>query len=179
MVETKVTTMVIKVVDLGCEKCHKKIKRVLCDIPQIQNQTYDTKKNTVTITVVGCCPEKIKKKIYCKGGRTVKCVEILKEKPEPKQEKKKEPEPEKKKEPEPEKKKEPEPCTCCEKCRQGPCCHHFCIPTVPPYCPVPCRRAVCDIWEDGCCSCRSRGYYLCRSAYVCEEYYPSAPCTIM
>jgi hypothetical protein len=53
------------------------------------------------------------------------------------------------------------------------------MPTVPPYCPVPCRRAVCDIWEDGCCSCRSRGYYLCRSAYVCEEYYPSAPCTIM
>ncbi|KAJ6912344.1 hypothetical protein NC651_014909 [Populus alba x Populus x berolinensis] len=51
MVETKVTTMVIKV-DLGCEKCQKKIKRVLCAIPQIQNQTYDKKKNTVTITVV-------------------------------------------------------------------------------------------------------------------------------
>ncbi|KAJ6992024.1 hypothetical protein NC653_015394 [Populus alba x Populus x berolinensis] len=72
MVETQVTTMVIKVIDLGCEKCHKKIKKVLCGIPQIQNQTYDQKKNTVTITVVGCCPEKIKKKIYCKGeGQSV------------------------------------------------------------------------------------------------------------
>ncbi|KAI5583471.1 hypothetical protein POPTR_006G019600v4 [Populus trichocarpa] len=126
--------MVIKVVDLGCEKCHKKIKRVLCAIPQIQNQTYDKKENTVTITVVGFCPEKIKKKIYCKGGRTVKCVEI---KPPPK------PKPE----PKPEPKPKPEPCPCCEKCRRGPCCHHYCMPTVPPYCPVPCRRAVCDIWE--------------------------------
>eukprot|EP00258_Populus_trichocarpa_P043566 XP_024459585.1 protein PYRICULARIA ORYZAE RESISTANCE 21 isoform X3 [Populus trichocarpa] len=187
MVETKVTEMVIKVVDLGCEKCHKKIKRVLCAIPQIQNQTYDKKENTVTITVVGCCPEKIKKKIYCKGGRTVKCVEIKpppKEKQEKKPEKKKpEAKPEEKPEPKPKLEKEPEPkpkpCTCCEKCRRGPCCHHFCMPTVPPYCPVPCRRAVCDIWEDGCCSCRSRGYYVCRSAYVCEEYYPSAPCTVM
>jgi hypothetical protein len=26
--------MEIKVVDLGCEKCHKKIKRVLCAIPR-------------------------------------------------------------------------------------------------------------------------------------------------
>jgi hypothetical protein len=26
--------MVIKVVDLGCEKCHKKIKKVLCGIPR-------------------------------------------------------------------------------------------------------------------------------------------------
>ncbi|KAL9398088.1 hypothetical protein Peur_007049 [Populus x canadensis] len=68
--------MEIKVVDLGCEKCHKKIKRVLCAIPQIQNQEYVEKENTVTITVVGCCPEKIKKKIYCKGGPTVMCVKI-------------------------------------------------------------------------------------------------------
>ncbi|KAJ6992041.1 protein PYRICULARIA ORYZAE RESISTANCE 21-like isoform X2 [Populus alba x Populus x berolinensis] len=76
MVETQVTKMVIKV-DLGCEKYHKKIKKVLCAIPQIQNQIYDKKENTVTITVVCCCPEKIKKKIYCKGGKAVKCIEIL------------------------------------------------------------------------------------------------------
>ena len=121
----------------------------------------------MTITVVGCCPEKIKKKIYSKGGRTVKCVEI-KPPPKEKQEKK----PEKKV---PETKQEPKPCTCCEKCRRGPCCHHFCMPTVPPYCHVP---SECDKWGDGCCSCRSRGYYVCRSAYVCEEYYPPT-CTIM
>jgi hypothetical protein len=53
------------------------------------------------------------------------------------------------------------------------------MPTVPAYCDVPCRRSECDIWGDGCCSCRSRGYYVCRSAYVYEDYYPSAPCTIM
>ncbi|XP_011010370.1 PREDICTED: uncharacterized protein LOC105115225 [Populus euphratica] len=142
MAETKVTTMVIKVVDLGCEKCHKKIKRVLCDIPQIQNQTYDKKENTVTITVVCCCPEKIKKKIYSKGGPTVKCVEI---KPPPAKNSKTDPEPKKKPEPKQKPEPKPKPCTCCEKS----------------------------------CSCRSRGYYVCRSAYVCEEYYPSAPCTIM
>jgi hypothetical protein len=36
----------------------------------------------VKITVVGCCPEKIKKKIYCKGGRTVTCIQIIK-RPDP------------------------------------------------------------------------------------------------
>ncbi|KAJ6921591.1 hypothetical protein NC652_015494 [Populus alba x Populus x berolinensis] len=116
----QVTTMVIKVVDLGCEKCHKKIKRVLCAIPQIQNQTYDQKKNTVTITVVGCCPEKIKKKIYCKGGECVKCIEI----PPP-------PSPPCLPPPLP---PPPPPCTCCEKCRRGPCCHQCCMPTPPAKC---------------------------------------------
>ncbi|XP_011004525.1 PREDICTED: uncharacterized protein LOC105110998 isoform X2 [Populus euphratica] len=190
MAETKITTMEIKVVDLGCEKCHKKIKTVLCAIPQIQNQTYDKKENTVTITVVCCCPEKIKKKIYCKGGRTVKCVEIKLPPTVTTCEKD-------------DKGKPPpittttttttttatatatatttptSPCTCCEKCRRGPCCFHFCMLTVPPYCYVPCRMSECDVWGDGCCSCRSRGYYVCRSAYVYEEYYTSAPCTIM
>ncbi|KAJ6912356.1 protein PYRICULARIA ORYZAE RESISTANCE 21-like isoform X1 [Populus alba x Populus x berolinensis] len=171
MVETQVTEMVIKV-DLGCDKCHKKIKKVLCAIPQIQNQAYDKKKNTVTITVVCCCPEKIKTKIYCKGGKAVKCIEI----------------------PPPTiidpptttptiiinitppatTTTPPPPCTCCEKCRGGPCCHHFCVPIVPPYCYVPCRRSECDIWGDGCCSCRSRGYYVCRSVYVCEDYPPKS-----
>ncbi|XP_061963402.1 protein PYRICULARIA ORYZAE RESISTANCE 21-like isoform X3 [Populus nigra] len=174
MVETKVTTMVIKVVDLGCEKCHKKIKRVLCAIPQIQNQIYDKKANTVTITVVCCSPEKIKKKIYCKGGEAVKCIEIkLPPTPPPSP-----PPPPPTPPPSPPPTPPPCTCTCCEKCRRGPCCHHFCMPTVPPYCHVPCRRAVCDIWEDGCCSCRSRGYYVCRSLYVYEEYY-SPTCKIM
>ncbi|KAL9361170.1 hypothetical protein Peur_043955 [Populus x canadensis] len=142
MVETKVTEMVIKVVDLGCEKCHKKIKKVLCGIPQIQNQTYDKKENTVTITVVGCCPEKIKKKIYCKGGRIVTCIQIIK-RPDP----------------------EPPKQETVVVVNIAFECNHFCMPTVSPYCPVPCRRSECDIWGDGCCSCRS----VCRSAYVCED----------
>nr|XP_034919883.1 protein PYRICULARIA ORYZAE RESISTANCE 21-like isoform X1 [Populus alba] len=182
------TTMVIKA-DLGCEKCHKKIKKVLCAIPQIQNQTYDKKKNTVTITVVCCCPEKIKTKIYCKGGKAVKCIEIPPPPPSPPKSTPPPPKSTPLPSPPPPKstpplsppqspKPEPPPCKCCEKCRRGPCCNYFCMPIVPPYCYAPCRRSECDIWGDGCCSCRSRGYSVCRSVYVYEEYYTST-CKIM
>ncbi|KAG5242411.1 hypothetical protein OIU78_003806 [Salix suchowensis] len=83
MAEKKVTTMVIKV-DLECEKCHRKIKKVLCRIPQIQNQMYDKKAGTVTITVFCCSPEKVREKIICKGGEAVKSIEIkVPEKPKP------------------------------------------------------------------------------------------------
>ncbi|KAJ6992035.1 hypothetical protein NC653_015400 [Populus alba x Populus x berolinensis] len=113
----------------------------------------------------------IKTKIYCKGGKAVKCIEI--------------PPPTITNPPTttstiiinitpPATTTPPPPCTCCEKCRGGPCCHHFCMPTVPPYCYVPCRRSECDIWGDGCCSCRSRGYYVCRSVCVCEDYPPKS-----
>jgi len=133
--------------------------------------------------VVCCCPEKIMKKIHCKGGRTIKCIQIKPPKdPKPPQDPKppKDPKPPQDPKP-PEDPKLPEPhrCTCCEKCRRGPCCHHFCMPTVPPYCHVPCRRSECDMWGDGCCSCRSRGYYVCRSLYVYEEYYYPPTCRIM
>ncbi|KAJ6749380.1 hypothetical protein OIU85_000064 [Salix viminalis] len=165
----KVTTMVIKV-DLECKKCLKKIRKVLSKIPgsfilfswtvrqqEIQNQMYDTKTGTVTITVVSCCPDKIKNKISCRGGKAVKGIEIKVPKPP---EKPKEPEkpkqPEKPKEPEkpkqPEKPKEPAPppkptpppvhqhpppvpvypSTCCSECYQGfgggPCYHGYGMP---------------------------------------------------
>ncbi|KAJ0019006.1 hypothetical protein Pint_09444 [Pistacia integerrima] len=62
------TIMVIEV-DLNCSKCYKKVKKILCKIPQIQDQVYDEKKNTVTIKVAcSCNPEKIMQKIRCKGG---------------------------------------------------------------------------------------------------------------
>ncbi|XP_038710821.1 protein PYRICULARIA ORYZAE RESISTANCE 21 isoform X3 [Tripterygium wilfordii] len=82
MAEPNVTTMVIKV-DLQCEKCYKKIKKVLCKFPQIRDQVYDEKKNTVTIKVAGCNPEKIKQKICCKGGECVIDIQIQKPKPPP------------------------------------------------------------------------------------------------
>ncbi|CAK7323312.1 unnamed protein product [Dovyalis caffra] len=122
MAEKQVTTLVIKV-DLECEKCQRKIKKVLCKIPreflipsssiktlEIQNQIYDKKAGTVTVTVVCCSPEKIKRKICCKGGEAVKGIEIkVPEKPKPAEKPKA---PEKPKEPEkpkqPEKPKEPE-----------------------------------------------------------------------
>ncbi|KAJ6741541.1 HEAVY METAL TRANSPORT/DETOXIFICATION SUPERFAMILY PROTEIN [Salix viminalis] len=74
--------MVIKVVDLGCEKCHKKIKKILCKIPQIQSQIYAEKENTVTITVVCCSPEKIKRKLLRKGCGFIECV-VIKPPPPP------------------------------------------------------------------------------------------------
>ncbi|KAI8532373.1 hypothetical protein RHMOL_Rhmol11G0210000 [Rhododendron molle] len=78
----KVTTMVLKV-DLQCPSCYRKIKKVLAKFPQIRSQAYDEKQNTVTITVVCCSPEKIRDKLCCKGGKTIKSIEI---KPPPKKE---------------------------------------------------------------------------------------------
>lgn len=92
--KAKVTTMMMKV-DLDCDKCRKKIKRVLCCIPQVQSQVYDEKSNTVVATVICCSPEKIKEKIQRKGGKSIKAIEIVPEKPKekPKEaEKPKEPE---------------------------------------------------------------------------------------
>ncbi|CAN0890806.1 Zinc metalloprotease ZmpB [Linum grandiflorum] len=110
--ESKLTTMAIKV-DLDCHKCRKKIKKVLCKIPQIENQIYDEKANLVIITVWCCSPEKIKDKICCKGGESVKGIEIVKppppakpKEPEKPKEKPKEPEKPKEKPKEPEKPKE-------------------------------------------------------------------------
>ncbi|KAF7112949.1 hypothetical protein RHSIM_RhsimUnG0175900 [Rhododendron simsii] len=78
----KVTTMVLKV-DLQCPSCYRKIKKVLAKFPQIRSQAYDEKQNTVKITVVCCSPEKIRDKLCCKGGKTIKSIEI---KPPPKPE---------------------------------------------------------------------------------------------
>ncbi|XP_030969495.1 protein PYRICULARIA ORYZAE RESISTANCE 21-like [Quercus lobata] len=133
MAEEKKTTIMWIKVDLQCHRCRKKIKKVLCKIPQIQDQLYDEKGNYVIIKVVCCSPEKVKQKIICKGGVTIKSIEIK----EP--EKKTEPPPKKenpqgvpaehvKKPPETGKtrqKKDPEPVfvpvrpTCCTECSEG------------------------------------------------------------
>ncbi|KAJ7967831.1 pollen-specific leucine-rich repeat extensin-like protein 1 isoform X1 [Quillaja saponaria] len=91
-------------VDLQCEKCYKKVKKVLCKFPQIRDQMYDEKNNQVIIKVVCCSPEKIRDKICYKGGGSIKSIEIP-DKPKPAEPKK---EAEKPKSAEPEKKKEPE-----------------------------------------------------------------------
>ncbi|XP_044462243.1 uncharacterized protein LOC123193365 isoform X3 [Mangifera indica] len=76
MGEKKVVIMVLKV-GLQCKKCYKKAKKVLCKFPQIQDQVYDVKQNTVMIKVVACSPEKIEQKICCKGGESIKSIEIV------------------------------------------------------------------------------------------------------
>ncbi|KAK6917875.1 Heavy metal-associated domain, HMA [Dillenia turbinata] len=72
--------MVLKVVDLHCSKCYKKVKKVLCKFPEITDQVYDEKANTVTIKVSCCNPEKLRDKICCKGGKSIKSIEIVKPK---------------------------------------------------------------------------------------------------
>ncbi|XP_028801977.1 leucine-rich repeat extensin-like protein 3 isoform X3 [Neltuma alba] len=102
----KVTIMRLKV-DLHCEKCYKKVKKVLCKFPQIRDQVFDEKQNIVTIKVVCCSPEKIRDKLCCKACGAIKSIEIV-EPPKPKP-----PEPPKPKPPpkpdEPEKPKPPPP----------------------------------------------------------------------
>ncbi|GMY36623.1 protein PYRICULARIA ORYZAE RESISTANCE 21 isoform X4 [Fagus crenata] len=98
MGEKKKTLMVLKA-DLQCCRCYKKVKKVLCKFPQIQDQVFKEKENLVLITVVCCCPEKLKRKIICKGGGTITCIEIKEpekpkdEKPKPKDEKPKDEKP--------------------------------------------------------------------------------------
>ncbi|KAK1553598.1 hypothetical protein Q3G72_000949 [Acer saccharum] len=79
----KVTIMLLKV-DLECYKCYKKVKRILCKFPQIQDQVYDEKNNTVMIKVVCCSPEKIRDKISYKGRGSIKSIEISKPPEKPK-----------------------------------------------------------------------------------------------
>ncbi|CAL5184024.1 unnamed protein product [Lathyrus oleraceus] len=97
----KVTFMKLKV-DLECEKCYKKVKKLLGKYPQIRDQKYDEKGNMVAIMVVCCSPEKIRDKLCYKGGGSIKSIEIV-DPPKPKPA-----EPEKKKEPEKPKAAEPE-----------------------------------------------------------------------
>ncbi|XP_020220934.1 pollen-specific leucine-rich repeat extensin-like protein 1 [Cajanus cajan] len=78
----KVTFMKLKV-DLECEKCYKKVKKLLGKYPQIRDQRFDEKENIVLITVVCCSPEKIRDKLCYKGGGSIKSIEIL-EPPKPK-----------------------------------------------------------------------------------------------
>ncbi|KAH0716049.1 hypothetical protein KY290_009006 [Solanum tuberosum] len=71
----KTTIMVLKV-DLQCSSCYKKVKKILCKFPQIRDQVYDEKGNTVTITVVCCNPEKLRDKLCSKGCGVIKSIEI-------------------------------------------------------------------------------------------------------
>nr|XP_023872941.1 protein PYRICULARIA ORYZAE RESISTANCE 21-like [Quercus suber]POE85243.1 hypothetical protein CFP56_67847 [Quercus suber] len=134
-VDKKTTLMVIKV-DLQCSRCYKKIKKVICRIPQIQDQVYNEKENLVIIKVVCCSPEKIKQKIICKGGSTIKGIEI-KEVEKPKKRPEKPNETVKPNEPEdPEKPKgpgKPKEAKGPEKPKEKP----IEIPAPPPHCPPP------------------------------------------
>ncbi|TYJ34721.1 hypothetical protein E1A91_A05G188900v1 [Gossypium mustelinum] len=76
----KVTIMVLTV-DLRCRRCDLKVEKLLRKFPQIRDQTFDEKANTVTISVVCCNPEKVRDKLRYKGGFSIESIEI---KPPPK-----------------------------------------------------------------------------------------------
>ncbi|XP_042479060.1 protein PYRICULARIA ORYZAE RESISTANCE 21-like [Macadamia integrifolia] len=78
----KVYTIVLHV-DLGCPRCHKKIKKTLSKYReryQIQEEKFDEKQNTVTLSGP-FCPNKLAKKLCCKAGESIKCIKILDKKP--------------------------------------------------------------------------------------------------
>ncbi|MBA0865331.1 hypothetical protein Goshw_011197, partial [Gossypium schwendimanii] len=137
--------MVLKV-DLQCRRCYKKVKQVLCKFPQIQDQIYDEKANTVTIKVVCCDPEKMRGKIRCKGGDSIMCIEIIKPPPPP---------PPPVKPPDPKPSKPPPEKACCKDCCCKDCCHghrwgpfYFGGPHPPPYY-WPYDRSVYVNWGGG------------------------------
>ncbi|XP_022893580.1 heavy metal-associated isoprenylated plant protein 6-like [Olea europaea var. sylvestris] len=195
----KVTEMVLKVdLDLQCHSCYKKIKKILCKIPQIRGQIYDDKQNTVTIDVVCCSPEKIRDKLCCKGGKVIKSIEIK----EPKKNKKPDKSPEENpggptktevskppEQPPPPPVNKPESIplhpparTCCGPCSEGhgggPCYRGY--PSFPP------RYDGCYGYGYWCrcgCGCGSwRGCQCHLRKCICDCYIeetPSAECKIM
>ena len=113
---------------------------------------YNEKENYVVIKVVCCSPEKIKQKIKCKCGQTIKRIEEIKP-PGNKPPDKKPDEPQTKP---PEKKppvQKPERPTCCTECREGrgggPC--HYGPGTRSGWgaMPVPVRPTCCTECHEG------------------------------
>ncbi|KAK9078648.1 hypothetical protein SSX86_002705 [Deinandra increscens subsp. villosa] len=80
MAPEKVTKMVVEV-DLKCSDCYKKVKKVMCKIPEIRDQEYDFEKNQVKISVVCCSPERVRDKLCYKGGSSIQKVDIVPDKP--------------------------------------------------------------------------------------------------
>ncbi|KAJ4882138.1 Heavy metal transport/detoxification superfamily protein [Raphanus sativus] len=76
----KVTIMKLTVE--ACAKCYKKAKKALRKFPQIRDELYDEKTNTIIIKVVCYDPEKLMNKLCNKGGRSIKSIVIL-EPPKP------------------------------------------------------------------------------------------------
>lgn len=99
--------MVIKA-DLQCPRCYRKIKKLLCRYPEIRNQVFDEKQNTVIITVICCSPERVRQKLICRGGKTIKSIDIVVPPPKPKPPEEKPKPPAEKPKPPEEKPKPPE-----------------------------------------------------------------------
>ncbi|KAG2411301.1 hypothetical protein I3760_Q013300 [Carya illinoinensis] len=74
--------MVLKA-DCSAVGASRKVKKILCKIPEIHDQKFDEKKNLVTISVVSCYPEKIKQKLIRKSGGCIEVIDVIYPKPIP------------------------------------------------------------------------------------------------
>lgn len=163
---------------------------MLTTIIEIREKKYDEKKNTVTITGP-FCPHKLKKKLRCKAGCIIICIEIL---PPPKIDKNTQTDETPKidkntqtdETPKIEKKTqtdEPEPLpirVCCKHCFEG----HRVGPCHPPQCcqglkrPPPPPPCYCNYGRPPCyCGCRGTMGYASTCKFYIEE--DPAPCVIM
>ncbi|GLT25011.1 hypothetical protein SLA2020_001680 [Shorea laevis] len=158
-------------VDLQCSKCYKKVKKLLCKFPEIRDQEYDEKANKVTIKVMCCSPEKIRDKLRCKGGRSIKSIEIKKP-PEKKEKEQKKP-PEKKEE---KQEKSPEGSEKNPKEKEKPPAEGKpSLPTLQVTLPLGfcwdpygyCGRPVCDCWGWGCYRCGCVNYCTEENQILC------------
>ncbi|WVZ66656.1 hypothetical protein U9M48_015846 [Paspalum notatum var. saurae] len=73
----KISTIVIKV-DLECDRCYKKMRRVLCKIQDklnIKTISFDEKSNAVTISGP-FDPDKVCRKLCCEAGRIIKEMDV-------------------------------------------------------------------------------------------------------
>ncbi|VAH26362.1 unnamed protein product [Triticum turgidum subsp. durum] len=90
----KVSTLIIEA-NLECEKCYRKIQKVLCKLQEkekIRTINFDTKKNTVTVSGP-FDPVKLSKKLRCKACKAIKDIKIIEEKkPDAKKPEEKKPE---------------------------------------------------------------------------------------
>ncbi|XP_062187986.1 protein PYRICULARIA ORYZAE RESISTANCE 21-like [Phragmites australis] len=92
MTTAKDSTLIIEV-DLACEKCHKKIEKVLFKLQSsakenIRKIDFNNTKNTVTISGP-FDPEKLCKKLRCKACEVIKDIKVVKPQEEKKTEAKK------------------------------------------------------------------------------------------
>ncbi|XP_062190245.1 uncharacterized protein LOC133893273 [Phragmites australis] len=106
---TKEYILIIEV-DLECEKCYKKIQKVLCKLQpkeNIRKIDYYDKKNIIAITGP-FDPEKLSRKLRCKACEVIKDIKVYKPHEEKKPEAKKPDEEKKPEEKKPEEKKSDE-----------------------------------------------------------------------
>uniref|UniRef100_A0A7N0UHW4 HMA domain-containing protein n=1 Tax=Kalanchoe fedtschenkoi TaxID=63787 RepID=A0A7N0UHW4_KALFE len=58
------TEMEIKLRNLSCRVCYKKVNKILNKFPEIRDRAYDEKARTVTVKVISSDPETLRDRLY-------------------------------------------------------------------------------------------------------------------